>query len=1103
MPRLVVVALLSLLAVGPATADEKKPATKAKPLTVEQAVQAVLDAVTAKDEEALKALAGKDAPDPWLIADALWFRGEGAAAAAFVGTAEGPLTKGLAAYVKRSLDKPKETASRAAVTQAESAMRGRKHAEAVAIYGKSDTNIESVQGILLRNAASMGLYRLRRVGEGAQLMRETAQAAEKIGWLSKSLRQYRLAAIMFSHAAQIEASHAMFEKRLALAERLQLPAAVATALSELGASHGQRGNYAKARAMQERALPLLGKLGLERDMATLHRQLGGTCAQLGEFETARTHFEKARDLYTRVNDQVGLTRALTNLGIVLHQMGDYRQALRAQEAVLRRAGKSPELQATILVNMGNAYRGLGKYARALRTMKRALKLAEESRRPNLVASIHTSVGGIEHALGNYPAALDHMERSVRMLRAQGDKPGEAGALTRLGVVLISLGEHERAIAVQQQALQMHLASGNRSEIAETRTAIGQAYDQLGEEDAAREELTAALKLAEEIGRPYGIAKALNRLGGLQARIGEGEQALAAHQRAFSIYEKLGDRQGTLSTTAYLATAQEVVGDHDAALETLERGAREARRLRAPAVIVLLLQSAARIHLRRGDADEALSICRTALPQVETLLGGLDEASAASTRESYLPLFEVGTLAAMRVGEISEALVFLESGRAGALLESLQIRRSTMDDIPEALRDEEQEAKRALAQARLAFERAQKRRNLKKTRAASAALDTALEQVRSIAGRIQREAKRQAGLFYPRAATLEEIQGHLEKSQALVLYGLCMGEALAFVLTPDDARMVALGSAKAVYEACAALDLRGPDAEPAEALAALRKLLVDPLKLPGEITQILVSPEGPICYLPLSMVFEHPVAIAASGTTHVLLREEGRDEGTGVLALGDPVYAPAEARTDGAPGVYQRAGRLTPLPATRIEVERIGTTKLLGKDANERLLRERVGTVERWRAIHLACHGLIDLERPTLSSLALTREGENDGFLTALEVLRMRLPADLAVLSACETGTGRIVKGEGIVGLTRSFMYAGAQRVLCSLWKVDDAATQALMIKFYELWNPKPAIAKKGLGAAAALKKAQEYVRDFKDENGKQPWKHPYYWAAWVLWGLPE
>ena len=114
-------------------------------------------------------------------------------------------------------------------------------------------------------------------------------------------------------------------------------------------------------------------------------------------------------------------------------------------------------------------------------------------------------------------------------------------------------------------------------------------------------------------------------------------------------------------------------------------------------------------------------------------------------------------------------------------------------------------------------------------------------------------------------------------------------------------------------------------------------------------------------------------------------------------------------------LYVRGGTLTPLPGTREEVQAVGDVVLLGEDANEAKFREAIAAQERWRAVHMACHGLVDPERPTLSSLALTRAGSEDGFLTAQEVLRMEIPADLAVLSACETARGKIVKGEGIVG----------------------------------------------------------------------------------------
>ena len=170
--------------------------------------------------------------------------------------------------------------------------------------------------------------------------------------------------------------------------------------------------------------------------------------------------------------------------------------------------------------------------------------------------------------------------------------------------------------------------------------------------------------------------------------------------------------------------------------------------------------------------------------------------------------------------------------------------------------------------------------------------------------------------------------------------------------------------------------------------------------------------------------------------------------------------------------------------------------LLGKEANETAFRKAVGTQERWRSVHFACHGLVNADAADLCALALTPNQEDDGFLTSLELAQMKIPTDLAVLSACETGRGQVSTGEGLLGLARSFIHAGAPRVVCSLWKVDDEATKAFMVKFYELWNPKEE-GKQPLSAAEALRQAQAHVRS------QEKWKHPYYWAAWVLWGLPQ
>ena len=340
-------------------------------------------------------------------------------------------------------------------------------------------------------------------------------------------------------------------------------------------------------------------------------------------------------------------------------------------------------------------------------------------------------------------------------------------------------------------------------------------------------------------------------------------------------------------------------------------------------------------------------------------------------------------------------------------------------------------------------------------------------------------------------TVYEVQDGLADDEALLLYAELPGEGLAMLITPDSVRMQTL-DAKAIDAAVEGLALDDPQQPSDAAIAAARKALVEPIRLPKRVRRLAVSPVGTLSYVPFALLLpEREVSYAPSASTLSVLQEQARRRGQGVLALGDPSYdAAATIR------VGRRRAKLSPLPGSGKEVEAVGTHKLLGAKATEKNFREALASSARWRSVHFACHGLVDPERPLLSGLAITRADDDDGLLTALEVFRMRIPADLAALSACDSGRGRLIAGEGILGLSRAFMLAGTPRVLCSLWKVDDEATQALMIRFYELWNPKGEGAK-GMRAAQALKAAQEHIRS------QEKWAHPYYWAAWTLWGLSD
>jgi CHAT domain-containing protein len=244
----------------------------------------------------------------------------------------------------------------------------------------------------------------------------------------------------------------------------------------------------------------------------------------------------------------------------------------------------------------------------------------------------------------------------------------------------------------------------------------------------------------------------------------------------------------------------------------------------------------------------------------------------------------------------------------------------------------------------------------------------------------------------------------------------------------------------------------------------------------------------------------------------------------VAVLADPVFtaddervktdiAKAEKKTDEQPTVTNEAHitqhelersvrdfgmvHLDRLRSTRREAEGIVTLAREGKNLKAVDFQASRTTamspeLSQYRMVHVATHGLLNSQHPELSGIVLSLVDEQgrsqDGFLRLHEIYNLKLGADLVVLSACQTALGKEIKGEGLVGLTRGFMYAGAPRVVASLWRVPDKATAELMKRFYH------GMLAEGLRPAAALRAAQVALWNEKR------WREPYYWAAFVLQG---
>jgi CHAT domain-containing protein len=276
--------------------------------------------------------------------------------------------------------------------------------------------------------------------------------------------------------------------------------------------------------------------------------------------------------------------------------------------------------------------------------------------------------------------------------------------------------------------------------------------------------------------------------------------------------------------------------------------------------------------------------------------------------------------------------------------------------------------------------------------------------------------------------------------------------------------------------------------------------------------IAPSPRLPVTFTPL--IVEHEIVHLPSASALAVLRRElaGRQPAAKAVAvLADPVFSADDARVKS--GAKTRAGEEAPPELTRAINDVRGEMRrlLLTRDEAEAILsvtprtdgfgaldfRANLATatsdeLSRYRIVHFATHGLLNSEHPELSGVVLSLVDERgqpqDGFLRLHEIFNLRLPAELVVLSACQTGLGKEVKGEGLVGLTRGFMYAGAARVVASLWQVHDAATAELMKRFYRR------MLKDGMRPAAALRAAQI-------EMWKKPqWQSPFYWGGFALQG---
>ncbi len=391
------------------------------------------------------------------------------------------------------------------------------------------------------------------------------------------------------------------------------------------------------------------------------------------------------------------------------------------------------------------------------------------------------------------------------------------------------------------------------------------------------------------------------------------------------------------------------------------------------------------------------------------------------------------------------------------------------------------------------------------RAGSPAERSALEEERfalqrdldAVEAEIRAASPGYAALTQPQALSAAALQGLLDPGTLLLAYSLGEARSYLWAVTPETVESFELpgraaieGLARRVHEEMSRFDVAARGRETADA-SALGRLLLGPVA--GRLgrlgsQRLVVVPDGALHYVPFGalllptgdagalepVLVHHEVVDLPSASALAVQRRllAGRPPAAKRLAvLADPVFDPRDPRVVGRQPAA--AGKTDPpafarLPASRREAEAIAALApaglggqtgqtMLALDFDAALPRVQGGALRGFRVVHFATHGVIDAERPALSGLALSMVDAagrpQEGFLHLHDIYNLELDADLVVLSGCRTALGKEVRGEGLIGLTRGFQYAGAPRVLASLWPVEDNATAALMERFYRaLWG---------------------------------------------------
>lgn len=815
------------------------------------------------------------------------------------------------------------------------------------------------------------------------------------------------------------------------------PRQEAMVLNDVAWTYTKRGDIPNGQRAFARAARLLWEAGDVVEYAVCQVNLGRYEVELGNYRAAQEHYDEARKFTAEL--------AAHHVHVFLDLLiGEAALSLRFKEpeALLERLEVAkpyleqiddPVQEGQLRLNEGAAYLILGNQRAALDSIRRALELFEHGGGALWQAEAHCQLGAAYRQQPDLQAALTQYEVALALARQATDPAIHARALQGRGAVYRDMGQSQRALEDLDQAVELYRQAGLRHRQASALNDIADTYSALGQDEAAERSLRTALELNGgrdpilEAGSRFRLARYLRGAGRF-------EEALAELETVGQLDEDL--RRG-LTVTEF----REAFG--------------ASRRLRLETMIDVLL-ALNRKDPKAGHAQRAFQASERA--RARSLSQLLAEARVDLRRSADAGLLQRMRELEREIGRLREETANRVSARDGD--------GATADRL-----------------ARLRGER------------------------RLLENEIRTSSPKYASLTYPRPFGVEQARALLAPRTALVEYVVGEERCLVFLVTHGRFEVIHLPLTsdelrQRVGELRAALagTRRSDTAAYQRAAVWLYERILRPVEpFLAQVDRLVIVPDRDLFYLPFEALLSAPPADTGDpaswrylvqrfevvyGPSATVLADLGcslRPRATQWVAFADPEYGGRLPRLAASAEEARRIAALMPAGQARIYT---------GAAATETAVKGSAELFDsRW--IHFAVHGSVDESETANIRLELASSPEDDGKLSLGEIFDLQLHAQVAVLSACQTALGREVSGEGLIGLSRGFFYAGACSVVVSLWRVEDLTTSDLMVRFYRG-------ATQGEELVTALRAAKLATIE---QGGLSA--HPHYWAPFVLMGNPS